>query len=119
MRTHPTVVYFSPSERPVPDLVAAWAEELPLPVVALHDREAVERVALRSPPALIVIDADGSSQDGAGLCRTLKADPYTAIVPVAFVSGAHSSELVRDWFECGADEVLTPIFAPAEQRGRL
>lgn len=119
MRTHPTLVYFSPSERPVPDLVSAWAEELPLPLVALHDRDAVERVALRSPPALIVIDADGSSEDGAGLCRTLKADPYTAIVPVAFVSGAHSSELVQTWFECGADEVLTPIFAPAEQRGRL
>lgn len=119
MRTRRTVIYFSPSERPVPDLIAAWAAEQPLPVIALHDRGAVERVTLRNPPALIVIDADGSSEDGAGLCRSLKADPYSAIVPVAFVSGAHSSAEVKGWFECGADEVLTPIFAPAEQRGRL
>jgi diguanylate cyclase (GGDEF)-like protein len=119
LRTRPTVIYFSPSERPVPDLIAAWAAEQPLPVMVLHDRGAVERVALRNPPALIVIDADGSSAEGAGLCRSLKADPYSAIVPVAFVSGAHSSEEVRGWFESGADEVLTPIFAPAEQRGRL
>jgi GGDEF domain-containing protein len=76
-------------------------------------------VTLRNPPALIVIDADGSSEDGAGLCRSLKADPYSAIVPVAFVSGSHSSDEVRAWFECGADEVLTPIFEPGEQRGRL
>jgi PleD family two-component response regulator len=94
-------------------------EEHPLPFLTLHDLEAVETQALRNPPALIIIDADGAASDGLELCRSLKKDPYTAIVPVAFVAGGHASDQVRSWFEAGADEVLTPIIAPDEQRSRL
>jgi GGDEF domain-containing protein len=53
------------------------------------------------------------------MCQRLKLDPYTAIVPIAVVSGRHESDGVRDWFEAGVDEVLTPIIAPSEQRSRL
>jgi len=119
VRSRPSVLYFSPSDRPVSDLVASWASRLPLPLTAVHDRTTVENAALRTPPALIVIDADGAGESGRELCLTLKADPYTAIIPIAFVSGGHSAESVRRWFDAGADEVLTPIFAPDEQRSRL
>lgn len=119
MRTRPTVLYYSPAERPVPDLISAWVEEHPLPLLTLHEIEAVETQALRNPPALIIIDADGAGSDGLALCRSLKEDPYTAIVPVAFVAGGHASDQVRSWFDAGADEVLTPIIAPDEQRSRL
>lgn len=119
MRTRPTVLYFSPAERPIPDLISAWAEQHPLPLLSLNELRAVETQALRSPPALIIVDADGAGPQGLELCRTLKQDPYTAIVPVAFVSGGHDWEQVHTWFEAGADEVLTPILAPAEQRCRL
>ncbi len=119
MRTRPTVLYFSQEERPVPDLIAAWVQQQPIPLLAIHDLDTVETTALRNPPSLIIIDADGAGADGLTLCRTLKGDPYTAIVPVAFVSGGHASEDVRTWFDAGADEVLTPILAPDEQRSRL
>ncbi len=119
MRTRPTVLYYSPAERPVPDLISAWVKEHPLPLLTLHEFEAVETQALRNPPALIIIDADGAGSDGLALCRSLKEDPYTAIVPVAFVAGGHASDQVRMWFDAGADEVLTPIIAPDEQRSRL
>jgi GGDEF domain-containing protein len=36
-----------------------------------------------------------------------------------FVAGNHATEQVREWFEVGADEVITPLFEPAEQRSRL
>lgn len=119
MRTRPTVLYYSPAERPMPEVVGAWLREQPIPLMHVHDRRAVEQAALRSPPVLIIIDADGLGADGADLCRALKNDPYTAIVPVAFHSGCHASDQVREWFDAGADEVLTPILAPAEQRSRL
>ncbi len=119
MRTRPTVMYFSPAERPVPDLISAWAERKELPIVHLRDRGDVETAALRSPPSLIIVDADAAGPDGAALCCTLKADPYTAVVPVAFLSTRHASDQVRDWFVTGADEVITPLFGPAEQRSRL
>lgn len=119
MRTRPTVIYYSPADRPVPDLLSAWIGQQPIPLLTLHRRGEVETVALRNPPALIVVDADGVSDDGVTLCRNLKDDAYTAIVPVAFLAGTHQSEQVREWFEAGADEVLTPIIAPEEQRSRL
>lgn len=119
MRTHTTVLLYSPTDRPTPDLISAWVAETPHPLVRLNDREMVERATLRNPPALVVIDADGVGQEGTDLCRSLKSDPYTAIVPVAFVSGCHASDDVREWFDAGADEVLTPVFAPPEQRARL
>ena len=103
----------------MPDLISAWADTLPLPLLALHDADEVATQALRSPPSLIIIDADGGGPEGVELCKALKADPYTAIVPVAFVSGGHASDMVRSWFDTGADEVLTPIIAPDEQRSRL
>lgn len=119
MRTRTTVLYYSPAERALPDLIAAWVGRTPHPLVRLHGGGSVKTAMLRTPPALVVIDADGVGGDGLELCRTLKSDPYTAIVPIAFVSGRHASEQVREWFDAGADEVLTPVFAPAEQRARL
>ena len=119
MRTRPTVIYFSPADRPVPDLISAWMNGKGYPVLHIRDRSAAEATALRSPPLLIVVDADAAGPEGAALCRALKGDPYTAIVPVAFLSGQHAAGRVRDWFDAGADEVITPLFEPAEQRSRL
>ncbi len=119
MRTRPTVIHFSPIERPVPDLITAWAGAIQYPLVHLSEQSAVEIAALRNPPSLIVIDADGAGADGIGLCHALKRDPYTAIVPIVVVSGRHSAERVREWFEAGADEVLTAVVGPEEQRSRL
>src|SRR5437667_2869108 len=53
------------------------------------------------------------------LCARLKADPYTAIVPLAAVAARHVTDRVQAWFAAGADEVLTPVCGPVEQAGRL
>ncbi len=119
MRSTPTVIHYSPAEHPVPDLVSAWVQQSDCVLMCSSDRDAVEVQALRNPPALIVIDADGAGSDGIGLCHRLKSDPYTAIVPIAVVAGRHASQSVREWFDAGADEVLTPIIGPPEQRSRL
>src|SRR5437899_11117954 len=53
------------------------------------------------------------------LCSRLKGDAYTAIVPLAVVINRHATDAVRRWFAAGADEVITPLFEPGEQAGRL
>jgi diguanylate cyclase (GGDEF)-like protein len=53
------------------------------------------------------------------LCARLKGDAYTAIVPLAVVTNRHATDAVRKWFAAGADEVITPLFEPGEQAGRL
>lgn len=118
MRTRPTVVYFAPAGRIVPDLVAAWVEGRGLPLLHYAERQAVEMLALRSLPALILVAAELETE-GRALCGQLKSDPYTGIIPVAVLAGGHGSDATRAWFEAGADEVITPLFEPAEQRARL
>jgi GGDEF domain-containing protein len=119
VRTRPTVLYYSPAERDVPDLISGWLGTKPFSVIRFSDRGDLETVARRSPPLLIVIDADGAGSDGSTLCKSLKGDAFSAIVPIVFVAGNHATEQVREWFEVGADEVITPLFEPAEQRSRL
>ena len=119
MRTRPTILFFSPAGRPVPDFVARWVDGKGLTVVPVHDAALVEQMVLRALPSLVLVDADGTKDEGLKLCLRLKSDPYMAIVPLAAVAGRHSTDRVREWFAAGADEVITPLFEPAEQAGRL
>ena len=119
MRNRPTVLYFSPAGRQVPDLISSWIEAKQFRLVRYDDREVAEVHAVRSPPNFVVVDADGEPSEGAAFCRNLKSDPYTSIVPVAIVASAHAADDVTAWFDAGADEVITPLFEASEQRGRL
>jgi diguanylate cyclase (GGDEF)-like protein len=88
-------------------------------IIALNDPGEVEQYVLRALPALVLIDADGQSGDGIALCRRLKGDPYTAIIPLAAIATRHATEHVRGWFVAGADEVITALFEPPERAERL
>jgi GGDEF domain-containing protein len=103
----------------MPPLVAAWLTAKGFPAVALDDAAQIESMTLRSLPAMLLVDGNGDSSRGLDLCRSLKGDPYSAIVPIAFLEDAHVEPRVHDAFRAGADEVLTPIFDPEEQRSRL
>jgi len=118
VRTRPTVLYFAPTDRPVPDLMAAWAAGRALPVTHLSRRLDVEVTALRSLPALVLVAAE-FGDEGQQLCRILKSDPYTGIIPIAVLAGRHGPDVTGSWFAAGADELITPLFDPAEQRCRL
>jgi GGDEF domain-containing protein len=119
VRTRPTILFYSPAHRSAPEFVTAWIDGRKLEVIPLADAEEVEQRVLRALPQLVLIDADGVAAQGLALCRRLKADPYTAIVPLAAIASRHATEWVREWFEAGADEVITALFEPAEQAGRL
>jgi len=119
VRTRPTILFFSPAGRPVPDFVTRWVNGKGLTIIPLREPAEVEQRVLRSLPQLVVVDADGHEAQGMQLCSRLKADPYTAIVPLAAVAGRHVTDHVQEWFAAGADEVLTPMFEPVEQAGRL
>src|SRR2546425_7307626 len=56
---------------------------------------------------------------GLTLCARLKADSYSAIVPLAVLTSRHTTDRVQEWFTAGADEVISPLFEPTEQASRL
>jgi len=119
VRTSPTILFFSPAGRPVPDFVTRWLEGRGLTLIPLVQAEAVEQRVLRALPSMVLVDVDGAGEEGLPLCQRLKSDPYTAIVPLAALAGRHVTDRVRQWFAAGADEVITPLFEPSEQAGRL
>src|SRR5213083_458157 len=116
--TRPTILFFSAAGRTVPDFLARWVNGKGLTIVPVPDPADVEQRVLRSLPQLVVIDADGGPQ-GLGLCTRLKADSYSAIVPVAVLTSRHTTDRVQEWFTAGADEVISPLFEPTEQASRL
>lgn len=119
MRTRPTILFFSPAGRSAPDFLAHWVAEKGFTVVQVTDPAVVEEMVLRSLPSLVLIDADAAGPAGLALCSRLKADSYSAIVPLAAVANRHTTAAVQGWFAAGADEVITPLFEPAEQASRL
>ena len=119
MRTRPTILFFSPDGCPVPALVRQWAAAHAFPLLVFNQPDEVESIVLRGHPCLLFVDGDNSGTVGVGLVRRLKSDAFTAIVPVATLSGIHHPEQVQAWFASGSDEVITGLFSPAEQRSRL
>ncbi|MGH7673260.1 MAG: diguanylate cyclase [Gemmatimonadales bacterium] len=99
--------------------MTTWVNGKGLPVDTVPEAAAVEERVLRALPTLVVIDVDSAGSEGLELCARLKGDPYTAIVPLAAVTKRHATDVVRRWFAAGADEVITPLFEPGEQAGRL
>jgi GGDEF domain-containing protein len=119
VRTRPTILFFSPEACPVPALVRQWAATNTFPLLGFSQPEEVEAIVLRGHPCLLFVDGNGSVERGLDLVRRLKLDAFTAIVPVTVLAADHHGEQVQAWFGAGADEVVTGIFSPAEQRARL
>jgi len=119
VRSRQAILFFSPAGRSVPDFVTTWVNGKGLPVVTVQQAAVVAERVLRALPTLVIVDADSAGAEGLELCARLKGDPYTAIVPFAAVTHRHATDVVRQWFAAGADEVITPLFEPGEQVGRL
>ena len=62
MRNRPTVLYFSPAGRPVPDIILAWIEAKGFVLVEHRERGVAEAHAVRSPPHLVVVDAESTGR---------------------------------------------------------
>ena len=103
----------------MPELVRHWADTREFPLLVLPDPEEVHAIVLRGFPAFLFVDFDGTGAAGVELVRALKRDPFTAIVPAVILSARHDPAQVEGWFAAGADEVVSGLFSPAEQRARI
>jgi len=85
--------------------------------VANNGLQAVARIA-EAPPDLILLDLDIPHVPGDELCRRLKSDPATNLIPVIMVTGHADFESKLSAWEYGADEFLTKPLHLAEVTAR-
>lgn len=113
------LIYCGSPDRPPPELLGRWAASRDLAIEAFEAPEDVEALVLRGRGALVFVDDDPNAAGRLDMVRRLKSDSFTAIVPVTVLSAAHDVAALLRWYQAGADEILTPIFEPGEQRARL
>jgi putative two-component system response regulator len=85
--------------------------------VAGDGLEALTAVA-RCPPDLILLDLDLPGLHGYEVCRRLKANPTTRLIPIVIVTARCDAGDRVDAWDLGADDFLTKPFRLAEVTAR-
>jgi putative two-component system response regulator len=81
--------------------------------LAADGREGLARVEARLPD-LVLLDLDMPLVNGYEVCRRLKAESRTRLIPVIVLTGHTASEARLQAWELGADDFLTKPFRLAE-----
>lgn len=82
------------------------------PVLARSGEEALRHV-LRDPPDLIILDVMMPGMDGIEVCRQLKDDEETRLIPIVIMTALDQPEDKIRGIEAGADDFLTkPVNQP-------
>jgi putative two-component system response regulator len=73
----------------------------------------------RQPPDLILLDVGLPDINGFEVCRRLKHNPLTRLIPVVMVTGLNSREHRIEGINAGADDFLGKPFDSGELRARV
>ena len=77
------------------------------------------RQAQRERPDLVVLDLMLPGLDGLQVCRALRADPATAVIPIIMLTArGEEADRIRG-LELGADDYITKPFSPRELVARV
>jgi len=89
-------------------------------VQTASDGESALRSVDRNRPDLVLLDVNMPGIDGVDVCRRLKADPATRLIPVVLVTTLTTSQDRIRAIEAGADDFLSkpPVIAELEARVR-
>lgn len=109
---------FAPDGQPLPDTIKRWLDSRHLPTRGASTADDVMSSALRSRPRLVLVDARNHPVAALKMCRRLKLDSFTGIVPVVLATRAEDAAFAAA-FDAGADEVLRDGISEHEVSLRL
>jgi putative two-component system response regulator len=105
-----------------PDMVELMRELLAsrgYDVVTVRDAAGAEAEVHRHPPDLVLSDVVMPGRSGYELCRQLKEDPATRLIPFLIITGLSDREDKVKGIEAGADDFLNKPIFPAELFARV
>ncbi len=115
----PVIVYYSSAETPPPQALSDHVAARESKVVTARAATEVLAMVNRGHPALVVVDGDGDITEVCDLIRSLKSDPFSAIVPVIVWSEEAGIEVIERVLDAGADDFLKHNMDPHEKLLRL
>jgi diguanylate cyclase (GGDEF)-like protein len=119
MPAEKSIIYYGPG-RPFPSApVSGFARERGLTLELAESADEVSAMLNRSFPACLVLDASADAKRVLDLCRIMKADAFTAIVPVVVQVAGEGKDSSAEALEAGADEVMGDLVSDREKRLRL
>ena len=87
-------------------LLAATVEAEGMEADVVNDGGAAIAAVAAAPPGLVLLDVLLPGANGFEICRRLKTDPLTALIPVVLVTGLEDRESRLQGIEAGADDFL-------------
>jgi putative two-component system response regulator len=102
----------------VRELLADMVEGLGHEPVCVPDGITALAFIASQPPDLVLSDVSMPGLNGFELCRRLKADRNTRLIPVVLITGI-GDEFKLQGIEAGADDFLAKPFSPGELRVRI
>lgn len=88
-------------------------------VTVVHDGLAALESVATEMPDVVLLDWLLPKMSGIEVCRKLKGDPATRLIPVVMITGLDTQDLRLVGINAGADEFLTKPFVSEELRARV
>jgi DNA-binding response OmpR family regulator len=100
-------------------LVARYLQKAGFVVTVLTSGRDVLAQARREPPDVMLLDVMLPGMNGLELCRALRTDPATALVPIILLTARDGEDERITGLETGADDYITKPFSPKEVVARV
>lgn len=101
------------------DVVARLVKRLGCDVATAADGQAALDAVYREQPDLVLLDVNMPHLNGFDVCRTLKHNPLTRLLPVVLITGLSAADDRIRGIDAGADNVLSKPFVAAELEARV
>lgn len=106
-------------ERDIRELIGFTLRHHGHEVLTASNGEDALAIALRELPDLVLLDIRMPRLTGYDVCRRLRAEPTTQLIPVAFLSAKGQDSEVQAGMDAGATDYILKPFAPDQLINRV